>query len=929
MSPVTAVISLTCKEPPPKEKETKEKKSPSRMIKDKHKRKRKESDTEREEEKEFESLEEEAKAVCLLRHPSQDESDAAPSGSETPQRTDGEDNDKWSVSDNQSVSGRMMSPGRGRGMKRKRIVHNRHSQMVVDRKYVRGKQKDRDDKKDEDSDGEEEEEEVARDTFISMKNKVHRMMEQEQSLENFSPLGFPPLEDIMVMPEAEIVEILERRLNELREIYQHSKADLLIMDKKRRRQIEKRILMSNGKVHVDGRNLLRRYSRRAYKAVLSIQDSLFPFHLHEFGYATAIWVAMDILGISIFAEEVATLENIVQLVFEWVNLIKSFTFPIINNRNFVIGAAILTKCVFTCYFNYILIRPSLLLHCFCVAFVATVSLLFVLLGIRLAITLMLYYHGWLFEIVGKPPSLVTKIFMYLETVRPLLDDDKFAEIEQQAAEFRNTIADQLQRKLWMKWIISRNYLSDWWKEVVYMRYRNSLINTNVGCADVIYQTTTSNQAARAAFVTLCRQQFCKDIFVKNTMKPISMGGIPLCATQYIDYHRTLRVPNEISDITIRLRDARHIAVYSKGCWYKVNIFHGKRILRAAELEHYLVVAGTNKDSLTLIENALEIVFLDDEERCYDETDSTKYDREYARTLTGDGYKLWCDKPSVYIISKNGRVINALNIFQCYDNSKTQFQFTSNAEHSGVDAMIYVHVREYLKYHEAFGKPYSPDGHCLGEVEFIPKPERLTWELDQETLSAINDAYKVSKGVADNLENSHVVFTDYGKNFIKKANVSPDAYIQMALQMAYYKDQGKFELTYEPAVMRLFKDGRTETVRSCSSHSCEFVRAMLDKTRDDNIRFALLKTACEHHQNYYRNAMAGKGVDRHLFGMYIVAKYYQIASPFLDNVFSMNYALSTSQTPQHQMMEYSRALNKEKDLFWPAGAFSCPEGSNYG
>ncbi|CAJ0592160.1 unnamed protein product [Cylicocyclus nassatus] len=45
----------------------------------------------------------------------QEESDAEPCGSVTPMRTDGEDNDKWSTSDNQSAGGRIMSPGRGRG----------------------------------------------------------------------------------------------------------------------------------------------------------------------------------------------------------------------------------------------------------------------------------------------------------------------------------------------------------------------------------------------------------------------------------------------------------------------------------------------------------------------------------------------------------------------------------------------------------------------------------------------------------------------------------------------------------------------------------------------------------------------------------------------------------------------------------------------
>nr|CDJ98205.1 Acyltransferase ChoActase COT CPT domain containing protein [Haemonchus contortus] len=478
-----------------------------------------------------------------------------------------------------------------------------------------------------------------------------------------------------------------------------------------------------------------------------------------------------------------------------------------------------------------------------------------------------------------------------------------------------------------------------------MRHRGSLIHTNVACADIIYQPTTTNQAARAAYVTLNRQYFCRDIFTKNTMKPISMGPIPLCATQYIDYHRSLRVPRETSDVMIRLPDARHIAVYSKKCWYKVNIFHGKRMIRPAELqrslqqildqndvphegeEHLSALTagsrdlwarirdskfseGVNKESLSMIENALEIVFLDDGETGYDQDDPKVYDREYQLALTGDGYKLWCDKPSVYTFTRNGR-------------------FISNAEHSVVDAMIYVHVREYLKYHEAFTKPYGPDGNCVGDIQVVPKPERLRWNLDDETVSAIKEAYTFSKGVADDFENAHCVFRDYGKDFMKKIGVSPDAYLQMALQMAYYKDQGKFELTYEPTVMRLFRDGRTETVRSCSIHSCDFVNSMLDETKDDQTRLLLLRKACDSHQTYYRNAMAGYGVDRHLFGMYVVSKYYGIQSPFLDNVFSMSYALSTSQTPQHQMSEYMKALNKERDLFWPAGAFSCPEGSNYG
>lgn len=63
--------------------------------------------------------------------------------------------------------------------------------------------------------------------------------------------------------------------------------------------------------------------------------------------------------------------------------------------------------------------------------------------------------------------------------------------------------------------------------------------------------------------------------------------------------------------------------------------------------------------------------------------------------------------------------------------------------------------------------------------------------------------------------------------MKKCKVSPDAYAQMAMQLAYYRDQGHFSATYESSMTRLFKHGRTETVRPVSEASVAFVHVMED------------------------------------------------------------------------------------------------------
>lgn len=49
------------------------------------------------------------------------------------------------------------------------------------------------------------------------------------------------------------------------------------------------------------------------------------------------------------------------------------------------------------------------------------------------------------------------------------------------------------------------------------------------------------------------------------------------------------------------------------------------------------------------------------------------------------------------------------------------------------------------------------------------------------------------------------------------------------------------------------------------------------------RLALFRRAADKHQNMYRLAMTGSGIDRHLFCLYIVSKYFGVDSPFLTKV----------------------------------------------
>lgn len=99
------------------------------------------------------------------------------------------------------------------------------------------------------------------------------------------------------------------------------------------------------------------------------------------------------------------------------------------------------------------------------------------------------------------PSVHETMSRYLDSVRPLLDDENYARMERLAKEFESTIGSKLQRYLVLKSWWSTNYVSDWWEEYVYLRGRGALmVNSNFYGIDALFLNNTNVQSARAATV---------------------------------------------------------------------------------------------------------------------------------------------------------------------------------------------------------------------------------------------------------------------------------------------------------------------------------------------------------------------------------------------------------------------------------------------
>ncbi|KAM7341695.1 carnitine O-palmitoyltransferase whd isoform 1-T3 [Cochliomyia hominivorax] len=542
------------------------------------------------------------------------------------------------------------------------------------------------------------------------------------------------------------------------------------------------------------------------------------------------------------------------------------------------------------------------------------------------------------------PSVHETMERYLRSARPLLDDENYKRMEGLAKEFENTIAKKLQWYLILKSWWSTNYVSDWWEEYVYLRGRSPLmINSNFYGTDAIFMELTKNQAARAANIVYLLLGFRRAI-ERQELKPIMVQGmIPLCSWQYERTFNTVRAPGLETDHIIHYKDSNHIVVLHKGCYYKVLIYYKGRQLRPCEIqiqmeeilnskatplpgeEHLAALTawnrskwaevrntyfsrGVNRVSLNAVESAAFVLSLDEVPFEFDLERPELLDNFGKILLHGNGYNRWFDKSFTVCVGTNGRV-------------------GFNAEHTWADAAVASHMWENLIVDDLVTDGYDEDGNTKGTPEFQPpSPTRLNWKLEP-CLTQIEEAVMDANKLINDIDLRILVHNQYGKGFMKKCRLSPDAFIQMALQLAYYRDAGRFSLTYEASMTRLFREGRTETVRPCTIESSDWVKAMEDKTKTNDERVALLQKACERHQLGYQDAMCGHGIDRHLFCLYVVSKYLEVDSPFLNEVLSEPWRLSTSQTPHGQTPKMD--LKKHPNCISSGGGFGPVADDGYG
>lgn len=566
------------------------------------------------------------------------------------------------------------------------------------------------------------------------------------------------------------------------------------------------------------------------------------------------------------------------------------------------------------------------------------------------------------------PPVAGSMLKLRESMRPIMDTHEYTRFDELAREFETKMAHKLQRLLVLKSWLTQNYVTDWWVKYVYLMNRQPLANNcNYYIMDQSYWRATDKPVARAASLVANLLRF-KQLIDREELPPLVLRDtIPICMAQYEQLFSTTRVPKHEYDELVHYDTnvSKHIVVVINGCYYKLSCYDSdnnplssKRLEEQIQFlvddaekdchllsEHERTIGGltalkrqewaqvrerlrsssaTNKQSLHLVESAMFCVWIFLDEKPQELSDRAKIAFQGTKE-----YRFWFDKCFNVIVFGDGHC-------------------AINCEHTLCDAPAYAHMWEYTLCKDVLECTFDSDGTCFPPLQTYKqaqceRPTRIKWDIVANASSS--SASPSSFSFVDDIERANQLtsianadvdlrifdHSQWGKGAIKKCRVSPDAFVQIAIQLAYYKDTGKFVPTYEASMTRLYLNGRTETVRSCTQESCQFVRAMLDNGATNKAeRVRLLHAAADKHTILYKDAMNGKGIDRHLFALYVASRGLGYDCQFLADLLTRPWILSTSQTPHTQQTNVPdpnwRSFN---DKLCSGGGFMAVAENGYG
>ncbi|CRG89758.1 carnitine O-acetyltransferase [Talaromyces islandicus] len=508
------------------------------------------------------------------------------------------------------------------------------------------------------------------------------------------------------------------------------------------------------------------------------------------------------------------------------------------------------------------------------------------------------------------PELESTCRKYIESLAPLQTPREHEETRASVQDFLKSEGPELQEKL-KKYASSKtSYIEQFWYDS-YLNFDNSVV-LNLNPFFLLEDDPTparNNQLTRAASLVSSALSFVRAVR-RDELPPDKVKGTPLCMFQYSRLFGTARVPTENGCIIGQNPSAKHIVVLCRGqfYWFDVLDDHNDIIMSEKDITLNLQVilddaqqtpiqeaakgalgilstenrkvwsglrdlltkedGSNNAECLHIVDSAIFVL-------CLDHMEPTS-----TADLCGN---MLCGTSEIVRGVQIGTCINRwydkLQIIVCQNGSAG-----INFEHTGVDGHTVlrfasdVYTDTILRYAKTINgqapslwastspDPSKRDPRSFGNVSTTPR--KLQWDMIPELSIALRFAESHLADLLHQHEFQVLDFSGYGKNFITSMGFSPDAFVQMAFQAAYYGLYGRIENTYEPAMTKMYLHGRTEAIRPVTKESVDFVKTFWGDNPSDQ-KVDALRKATNKHVAMTKECSKAQGQDRHLYALYCV------------------------------------------------------------
>ncbi|XP_072347671.1 choline O-acetyltransferase [Scyliorhinus torazame] len=523
------------------------------------------------------------------------------------------------------------------------------------------------------------------------------------------------------------------------------------------------------------------------------------------------------------------------------------------------------------------------------------------------------------------PPLQETLDKYLDCMRHLVTEDQYRVTKAIVEGFgaHGEIGESLQQHLLKRRESTANWVCEWWLDDMYLRNPAALVvNSSPGM--VFPRQNFRDEEDQLRFASrLISGILDYKVVIDVRALPVEyargqLAGHPLCMEQYYRLFSSYRLPGHQKDTLVVQKnnvmpEPEHIIVVCQNQFFVLDVVINFRRLNEADLftqlrkvvkmaenqkegvspiglltsdsradwaeaRRVVMRDSTNRDSLDAIERCIFLLCLDAP------SDVEQTDVNLALQMLHGGSchinraNRWYDKTMQFIVGKDG----ACGLVY---------------EHSPAEGIAVIQCVEYLLCYikETSRKLVRADSVCE-----LSAPRRLRWKCDPETQRYLTSAADKLQRLIENIDLTVYRFKAFGKDFMKKQKMSPDAFIQVGLQLSFYRCHGRLVPTYESASTRRFHEGRVDNIRSATKEALDFVKAMIDggASLSDSKKMEILWAAIDAQTNYTILAITGMAIDNHLLGLREMAKELQMDLPkvFTDKTYLMSnhFALSTSQ-----------------------------------